>query len=161
MITHDMLCSLIDAVKSGVIKVKHRGRLLPVKEAQGAFVDDSYLADCRLSSKEAIAYFVEHEEASETMLEPFFSDAQQPAPETICLADERNSDRPLSRQEFQEDEILRVIGELEYDAKALPKDIPGKDGVKAEVRARLNFSDGVFKKAWERLSSRKEIIKLK
>lgn len=69
--------------------------------------------------------------------------------------------KPLPAQRFQEREILRVISELGYAPTAMPKDIPGKPGVKAEVRARLNFTTSVFDKAWGRLSSNKEIIKLK
>ena len=69
--------------------------------------------------------------------------------------------RPLPAQRFQEQEILRVIGELGHGPKALPKDIPGKAGVKAEVRKRLNLSALVFNKAWERLSTCEEIAKLK
>lgn len=73
-----------------------------------------------------------------------------------------SSSRPPLQQHFQEIEILKVIKELGRDAKALPKDIPGKKGVKAEVRARLpNFSPNVFDKAWERLSNDKKIIKQK
>ena len=69
--------------------------------------------------------------------------------------------RPPPAQRFQEQEILRVIGELGHDPKALPKDIPGKAGVKAEVRKRLKLSASVFNKAWERLSICGEIAKLK
>ena len=70
--------------------------------------------------------------------------------------------RHVYKQPFQENEILRVIRELEYDPKALPKDTPGKSGIKAEVRALLpNFSITVFNKAWERLSTAGDIIKPK
>ena len=64
---------------------------------------------------------------------------------------------PVPRQRFQESEILRVISELGYSAKALPKAPPGKRGPKSEVRARLNMSAGVFDLAWERLRSQDEI----
>ena len=69
--------------------------------------------------------------------------------------------KPPPQQIFQEQEILRVIKELGYDATNLPKDQPGKKGVKAEVRARLNFSVKVFDKAWERLSADGRIRKSK
>lgn len=72
-----------------------------------------------------------------------------------------NSGKPPPRQRFQEQEILRVIRELKHDPKKLPKDVSGKEGVKAEVRSMLDFSPRVFDKAWERLSSMKEICKLK
>lgn len=60
--------------------------------------------------------------------------------------------KPLQRHPHQENEILRVISELKYDAKALPKADPGKRGVKAEVRKMLpSLTQTVFNKAWERL----------
>lgn len=72
-----------------------------------------------------------------------------------------NKPRPLPQQRFQEMEILRVIGELGFDAQNLPKDKKGEKGVKADVRNRLNFSARVFDKAWERLSADGRIRKLK
>lgn len=69
--------------------------------------------------------------------------------------------KPLSRHLHQEQEILRVIKELGYTPTNLPKDQPGKPGVKAEVRDKLSFTDSVFDKAWGRLSKSKDIVKLK
>lgn len=69
--------------------------------------------------------------------------------------------RPIQAQQHQESEILRVISELGYTPKQLPKDNPGKAGVKAEVRAKLIYSVAVFNKAWERLSASREIVKKK
>ncbi len=69
---------------------------------------------------------------------------------------------PLPRQRHQENEILRVIAELGYDAKALPKDTSGKPGAKAAVRKKLPlFSKIVFAKAWQRLMDDEKIIKPK
>lgn len=65
--------------------------------------------------------------------------------------------KPKQQQQFQEDEILRVIDELKYTATALPKNPQGKPGVKAQVRARLSFAPRVFNKAWERLRQREAI----
>jgi hypothetical protein len=59
--------------------------------------------------------------------------------------------KPLSRQRHQEQEILRVIGELGHDPQLLPVAPNGKPGVKQEVRKQLNFPVSVFDKAWERL----------
>jgi len=70
--------------------------------------------------------------------------------------------KPLSRQQYQENEILRVIAELRYDPKALPTPKPGAEGVKAQVRAKVMERDKqgvrryfqgstVFDKAWDRL----------
>jgi hypothetical protein len=61
------------------------------------------------------------------------------------------STAPLQRQRHQESEILRVLHDLGYDPKSLPKNESGKKGVKADVRSRLIFPKGVFDKAWERL----------
>ena len=69
--------------------------------------------------------------------------------------------KPMPAQRLQEREILRIIGELGYVAKALRKDVPGIKGVKDEVRNKLQLSTKVFDKAWERLSSAGDICKLK
>jgi hypothetical protein len=75
-----------------------------------------------------------------------------------AVPDARNANKkPPLQQLFQEHEILRVIGELSYDPKNLPKQAPGKSGVKAKVRAMLSFSSGVFNKAWERLRENQDI----
>jgi len=68
------------------------------------------------------------------------------------------SARPLPAQRFQEQEILRVIGELGYDAKALPKNPNGTKGVKAKVRKIVPLNTpGIFDGAWERLRATGEI----
>lgn len=79
---------------------------------------------------------------------------------TTVDLEHKNAEKPPLQQTFQENEILRVIGELGYIAKQLPKQIAGKSGVKAEVKEKLlsnKFTITVFDKAWERLRSRKEI----
>ncbi len=80
-------------------------------------------------------------------------------PKIQNVAQSTNSQiKPLQRQPHQEQEILQVIGELGYKANALPKNLQGQKGVKAAVRAKLNYSISVFDKAWERLRSRGEIL---
>lgn len=59
--------------------------------------------------------------------------------------------KPVPAQRLQEQEVLRVIAELGYTANSLPKTKAGKSGVKAIVKQKLNYSTGVFNKAWERL----------
>jgi hypothetical protein len=59
--------------------------------------------------------------------------------------------RPMPQHRFQENEILRIIHELGYDAQAIPKWKPGTRGAKAKVRGNLKFSEKVFDKAWQRL----------
>lgn len=58
---------------------------------------------------------------------------------------------PPMQQRFQENEILRVIGELGFTATKMPPRETGKRGVKAQVRDELDLSTKVFDKAWERL----------
>lgn len=76
-------------------------------------------------------------------------DNPQPEPE--------NDAAPLARQTFQEREILRALGEVGHEPAALPRWSPGKPGVKAAVRKKLDMTDAVFKKAWERLRRDGEI----
>ena len=59
--------------------------------------------------------------------------------------------KPLGRQIFQEDEILRVIDELGFTPSKIPPREYGKPGIKAKIRGKLRFSTTVFDKAWERL----------
>lgn len=68
-----------------------------------------------------------------------------------------NSAEPKQRQPFQEQEILRVLRELKHDPLKLPKNEPGKPGVKSKVRKKLNYSEAVFDKAWERLTADKRV----
>jgi hypothetical protein len=65
--------------------------------------------------------------------------------------------RPLLQQQFQEQEILRVLGEAGLDPKALRKPEAGKPGAKADARGRLKLTPAVFNKAWERLRQSGEI----
>ena len=83
--------------------------------------------------------------------------AKPPESPKPMLATNSQQARPPQQQVFQEQEILRVIDELGYAQKALPKNAPGKAGVKAEVRKQLSFTVGVFNGAWERLRAQKEI----
>jgi len=69
----------------------------------------------------------------------------------------KSNKKPPLQQQFQEQEILRVIGELGIDPKKLPKIEPGKPGIKAKVRQALKFSAKVFDKAWERLRANQDI----
>ena len=64
--------------------------------------------------------------------------------------------QPMQRWTFQEQEILRVLRELRFDPRALPKPAPGKPGPKAAARTTLGTlgvwsGERVFDKAWERL----------
>jgi hypothetical protein len=90
-----------------------------------------------------------------TGLDPVAPDSlPTPIPEAVPTVSELCQvvgPRPQRQQAYQESEILRVIRELGYDPKKLPKSPPGRAGVKDEVRTQLKFSPKVFDKAWERL----------
>ena len=73
--------------------------------------------------------------------------------------------KPKQRTKMRDQEaaILEKIREFGYDPKKLPRNEPGKAGVKASVRDKLNTSPlfeakTAFETAWERLSKGKEII---
>lgn len=70
--------------------------------------------------------------------------------------------KPLQRTAAQDSAILCEIKKQGYDPIALPKNIPGKPGAKAAIRAALSenslFTGGtVFDKAWERLTAHADI----
>ena len=72
------------------------------------------------------------------------------------------SEKPLQRSAAQDAAILREIKKQGYDPLALPKNSPGKSGVKAAVRTALAknplfTSKTVFDKAWERLTTSADI----
>jgi hypothetical protein len=59
--------------------------------------------------------------------------------------------RPRPKYKQQEDAVLQIIEGLGYAATALPPYINGKASVKAEVRAKLQWTSKVFDLTWERL----------
>lgn len=71
--------------------------------------------------------------------------------------------KPLQRSAAQDAAILRQIKDLGFDPLTVPKNQPGKAGVKSAVRNalskdRLFTGAKVFDKAWERLSKNGEIV---
>lgn len=71
---------------------------------------------------------------------------------------------PFQRSAAQDEAILAGIRARGYDPKSLPKNPPGKSGVKASIRSELVGKNALFqkegyqfKKAWERLRERGEI----
>ena len=68
----------------------------------------------------------------------------------------------VQRAAVQEAVIIASLRAATYDPKSLPKNEPGKPGVKAEIRAAVG-GDGmwsgstVFDKAWERLMRQRDI----
>ena len=68
------------------------------------------------------------------------------------------STKPVQRSSFQETAILEKILGRGLDPKLLPKNKPGKSGVKSQIKSDLGNKNEwsgktVFNKAWERLSS--------
>ncbi|MDP2416196.1 MAG: hypothetical protein U1D25_00670 [Hydrogenophaga sp.] len=83
-------------------------------------------------------------------------------PEAVTTNTDAQSPRPVQRQHAQEQKIIHLICEAGFDPKNLPKNKPGKPGVKATVRkaaARDKIFTGttVFDKTWERLRNEKQI----
>lgn len=74
--------------------------------------------------------------------------------------DKKIDGKPVSRRQFQDREILRIIKELGYDPKRLPANVAGKPGVKSKVKKLLvdpMWTKDVFKHAWDRLLGCKDI----
>lgn len=74
--------------------------------------------------------------------------------------DGKPTEKIKSRQKQQEERILDAINELGYDPGKLPARNQGASGVKKEVRGKVDFSDAVFKKAWERLRESGQIAEV-
>ncbi len=79
------------------------------------------------------------------------------SPEPRPPLEPEQSKTPIQWHAWQENEILRVISALGHKANALPKWERGKDGVKAEVRRKFDWTKCVFNKAWDRLRQDKRI----
>lgn len=70
---------------------------------------------------------------------------------------------PVQRRHAQDAAILGEIRKQGYDPLALPKNPPGKKGVKHGIRSAIDgkglFKGGtIFKRAWERLTANSEIV---
>jgi hypothetical protein len=129
---------IVIAVKSGKIRAVDAYSMMPESYHEGMELDQLIRYDDFLAFAASLGFSISYTGTAAT------------------------PEKAVPKQRFQEQEILRVIGELGYDPKKLPKDTPNKGGVKAEVRAKLpGFLGSVFNKAWDRLSRSKEIIKLK
>jgi hypothetical protein len=112
---------------------------------------DSHLVDTHVST----SLELDDEAFQDDYGDDDFIRAQESSGTTIAPA--------VSRQRWQENEILRVIEELGYRPLALPKNDPGKKGVRDAAYTRcvaINPSPwigSVFDKAWSRLSTQKRI----
>jgi hypothetical protein len=158
-------CEIIDtAIRAGYIG------LIPCSEisdespkaAVRRIVKSDWLSWCRTIGHAGLADKFVIEVASDTA-----SGGCVDASETVVEAVPNNradasstARSPLPRQRFQEQEILRVLEALGYEPQALPPRIPGRSGVKAAVRAELDFPSNVFDKAWDRLRSEGAIREL-
>lgn len=93
---------------------------------------------------------------------PVAATATQSAP-VAPTAPEKNTAKPLQRGTAQEAAILYEIKNQGHDPMALPKNKPGKRGIKRDVRDVLDgkglFTGGtVFDRVWERLTEHKDIV---
>lgn len=92
--------------------------------------------------------------------------AEHPKPQTtvtshtvhIALNSESSAIKPVSRSKAQENAILATLQELGHDPLQLPKNAPGKSGVKAQVANKVDKklfppSSTIFEKAWGRMRS--------
>jgi hypothetical protein len=80
------------------------------------------------------------------------------------LEPEANAVEPVQRSAAQDTAILNQIKTLGLDPQSIPKNEPGKGGVKAQVRSALVGVSPLFPKvgtqfdhAWDRLRARKEV----
>jgi hypothetical protein len=106
--------------------------------------------------------FANSQTLAKQLEEQFQQDHQSPVNiESNITSKQKNG--PRLRMREQEYVILDEIRKLEYDPKNLPKRLPGKRGVKAEVRKLLLKNElftgkTVFDDAWERLRDDSEIV---
>jgi hypothetical protein len=85
------------------------------------------------------------------------------APAVTTPATAAPAAKPVQRSAAQDAAVLAALKAMDIDPLAVPKNEVGKAGTKAEVRAALASNalftgTTVFDKAWERLSSRGEIV---
>lgn len=123
--------------------------------------DGEWVAYCVVSIEDVVKhpYFGFPKEKQDRIIE-----AHTAAAVALLRSDNsaRNLPKPLPKQRAQEQAILKTLRELNYDPLHLPKNAPGKNGVKAEVKEKLLlatslFSQSSFNKAWERLSGAGDI----
>jgi hypothetical protein len=91
-----------------------------------------------------------------------FLDLPQQSSEGPHLPSEAKTAKARTRSRDQERAILACLSELGHNPKKLPKNRPGKPGVKKEVRDRLAGNpllkgSKVFDNAWERLQKYNDI----
>ena len=97
-------------------------------------------------------------EVQDLPLPPQSPPVQEPIIDGATQHDDSQANaRPLTITEQRDREILRVIVELNFDPMALVRNTSGKDGIKAQVRARLNCTRSSFDHAWRRLTKAKRI----
>jgi hypothetical protein len=151
----DMLQKLRMAVESGKLPVYWPGG------------DDRYLYGPKFATKIRDYY----EEARWDELNKWLDSNELGVRFRFSVANTTNTDgtaaaiaRPQSRLGSQEQMILATISELGYAPKALPRPVPGKPGVKADVRKKatsdhkdLFQGKTIFNKTWERLRRQGEI----
>lgn len=83
--------------------------------------------------------------------------------EHVDAATEAHAQNPKGIQLQRKERILAIVAKLDYQAKNLPANRPGKCGPKAEVRTSYrtefaDYTDSKFNKAWEQLVADMDII---
>lgn len=86
--------------------------------------------------------------------------------EAPAVSRELKVQHPIPRQLSQEQAILSAVRKVGYCPTELPRSAPGKPGVKSEIlgvveKGTIQFTDSIFKHAWERLLSSGQIAYVK
>ncbi len=140
-------CAIEDELGNGEASALRR-------DAARSNAQDTYIT---LSSLDAWAV---EKGCRESILTPVPKVTSSNATETEC---QKKALRVRRRHRDQEEAIVAKIKQLGYTPLELPKNDPGKPGVKAQVRDVLQASNlfgtsKIFDHAWERLRKGKEII---
>ena len=148
-------------VPSGLLWPK--GQPLPPKWREGFYMER---AELRSWAKEYAPELL----GSALLAEPQAASAEQPSapvdadPSTqgrSVVVEEVVRSKPVGRQRSMQEDILRAICELGHAPKKLPKNAPGKPGVKAAVRKKLGYTsktESAFLHAWDALRHDREIV---
>ena len=156
-----------DAVQSGVLTPRSPRTFMPDPEAIGETLQDAFVTVENFreyAARDGIIVSVQTAAAPSGATEKAAPDDGVGRPDALTpttaqepKANTTQRTQRMPEQLFQEQEILRVISTLGHMPDSLPKWIPGKPGVKADVRGHLTFSVKVFDLAWERLRKAGEI----
>ncbi len=133
----------------------------------GVLLVSDYLARVQ-NMKTPSAFELGWQKAENRRINDLIAKAEKPPfdPEAPALGSSaRGTTKPIQLGHAQDAAIIAAIGAAGYDPLVLPKNEPGKPGIKAATRAALVGSVPVFpkegkqfEKAWDRLRSTGEIV---